>query len=159
MSRPMRRPDRELPEAEAWRLLAQADHGVLATVDAEGQPYAVPLNHVLVDHALYIHCALDGHKLDNLEANPRVSYCVITHGEVEPAAFSTAFESAIAFGTARIVDDESERTEALRALNVRFAPGLKAEGEAMIEKHLGVTSVLRLDITHVTAKARRAGTD
>ncbi len=29
----------------------------------------------------------------------------------------------------------------------------------MIEKHLGVTSVLRLDITHVTAKARRAGTD
>lgn len=155
----MRRADRELPEAEAWAILARADHGVLSTVDALGQPYGVPVNHVLVDRSLYVHGALEGHKLDNVEANPRVSYCAVTHAQVEPAAFSTAYASAIAFGRARLVDREDERVLALRALNVRFAPGLEVEGEAIIEKHLGVTAVLRIDIDHLSAKARKAGTD
>jgi len=155
----MRRTDRALSEPEAWELLARADHGVLSTVDAAGQPYGVPVNHVVVGRALYVHCALDGHKLDNVEANPRVSYCVITQAQVEPAAFSTAYESAIAFGSARIVEDEAERLAALRALNVRFAPGLEVEGEAMIERHFGVTAVLRIDLEHLTAKARRSGGD
>lgn len=72
---------------------------------------------------------------------------------------STAYSSAIATGRARLVDTEAERILALRALNVRFAPGLEVEGEAIIEKHLGVTAVLCIDIDHLSAKARKAGTD
>lgn len=48
---PMRRRDRELDEAEALALLREAEWGVLATVDADGWPYAVPVNHAVVDGA------------------------------------------------------------------------------------------------------------
>ena len=78
---PMRRRDRELDGAEALRLLEEAEWGVLATVDAEGWPYAVPVNHAVVDGALIIHCATVGHKLANLAFNPQVSYCVVTQAE------------------------------------------------------------------------------
>ncbi len=155
----MRRQDRQLAEAQAWELLSQAEHGVLATVDASGQPYAVPLNHVRVGNCLYFHCALDGHKLDNLAAEPRASYAVITRAQVEPGAFSTAYESVIAFGRAHLVEGEDERILALRALNHRFAPHLPQEGEATLERWFGQTAVLRLDIEHLTAKARPQGQD
>ena len=64
--REMRRADRALGEDEAREILARAEHGVLATMGADGWPYAVPVNHVLVGDTLYIHCATEGHKLDNI---------------------------------------------------------------------------------------------
>ena len=83
-SHPMRRRDRELSGAEALDLLREAEWGVLATVDAEGWPYAVPVNHAVVDGDLVIHCATAGHKLENLAFNPKVSYCAVTQAETLP---------------------------------------------------------------------------
>ena len=102
---PVRRCERELTSAEAWALLAQAEFGVLATVGWDGWPYAVPVNHVLVDGALFLHSATEGHKLDNLAGDARVSYCVVTQAEVLPAELSTRYQSAIVFGRAVQVHD------------------------------------------------------
>ena len=82
MSHEMLRKERELSEAEAYRILGQAGDGVLATMGEDGYPYAVPMNHVLADGALYLHSALTGHKLDNLAFCDKVSYCVVTEREV-----------------------------------------------------------------------------
>ena len=154
-SHPMRRRDRELSEAEAWALLEQAEWGVLATVDAEGWPYAVPVNHAVVDGALIIHCATAGHKLDNLAANPRVSYCAVTVAETLPLELATRYASAIVFGQAELLTEDGDKRTALRALGLRFAaehPGLV---EREIDKDLFRTTVLRLRIERVTGKARR----
>lgn len=98
--------------AEAEALLREADFGFLATVDDTGQPYCVPLNHVYVGGYIVFHCALEGAKLDNIRANPKVSYAVCTEHEVMPDKISTRYKSAIAFGTAEIVESSEvkERT-------------------------------------------------
>jgi nitroimidazol reductase NimA-like FMN-containing flavoprotein (pyridoxamine 5'-phosphate oxidase superfamily) len=151
----MRRHDRELSEAEALAILAKSEFGVLATVGADGWPYAVPVNHALVDGALIIHCATVGHKLDNLAAEGRVSYCVVTQAEVLPEELATRYESAIAFGRAVRLEDEKERRAALRAFGQRFAAQHPGIIEKEIERDIFRTVVLRIDLERVTGKARR----
>jgi uncharacterized protein len=159
MMRAMRRQDRALSGEAAWDILRRADHGVLATLGEDGYPYAVPLNHVVVGDCLYAHCALEGHKLDNVAFQDRASYCAITEALLEPEAFATAFESVIAFGRCALVEEEGEKLTALRALNARFAPAFPEKGEEIIERMSGQTAVLRFRIEHLTAKARKAGSD
>jgi nitroimidazol reductase NimA-like FMN-containing flavoprotein (pyridoxamine 5'-phosphate oxidase superfamily) len=153
--RPMRRRDRELEESEARAILDKAEWGVLATVDGDGWPYAVPVNHALIDGALIVHCATAGHKLDNLAADSRVSYCVVTQSEVLPLELSTRYESAIAFGRAALVCDEAAKREALRALGERFASQHPDLVRAEIEKDLFRTTVVKITLARVTGKARR----
>lgn len=151
---PIRRRDRALDEAEALRLLQEAEWGVLATVDAEGWPYAVPLNHAVVDGTLIVHGATAGHKLDNLAANPKVSYCAVTQAEALPLELATRYASAIVFGRAELITDEAEKRTALRALGLRFA----SEHPEVVERELGKdlfrTAVVRIRIERVTGKAR-----
>jgi nitroimidazol reductase NimA-like FMN-containing flavoprotein (pyridoxamine 5'-phosphate oxidase superfamily) len=151
----MRRRDRELSEAEAWAILDKASWGVLATVGWDGWPYAVPLNHALVDGALLLHCATSGHKLDNLASDTRVSYCVVTESEVLPAELSTRYESAIVFGRASLIHDEAAKREALQAFGQRFAAEHPEAVTAEIDKDLFRTAVLRISVERVTGKARR----
>lgn len=151
---PIRRRDRAQDEAEALRLLQEAEWGVLATVDAEGWPYAVPLNHAVVDGALIVHCATKGHKLDNLAFNPKVSYCAVALAEPIPAELATRYASVIIFGRAELVEDEAEKRGALRALGLRFAPDHADVVEREIGKDLFRTVVVRIHIERATGKAR-----
>jgi nitroimidazol reductase NimA-like FMN-containing flavoprotein (pyridoxamine 5'-phosphate oxidase superfamily) len=151
----MRRRDRALDQDAALDILRKAEWGVLATVDAEGWPYAVPMNHVVKDGALILHSAKDGHKLRNLAANPRVSYCVVTEAEALPLELATRYESAVAFGTAALVVDEAERHDALLALGRRFAPDHPEVVAREIAKDGPRTAVLRVRVERLTAKARR----
>ena len=154
-SHPMRRRDRELSEAEAWQLLEAGEWGVLATVDEQGWPYAVPVNHAVVDGALIIHCATQGHKLDNLACNAKVSYCVVTQAETLPLELATRYASAILFGQAEIVLDDGEKRRLLRALGLRFAAEHVDMVDREVEKDLFRTTVLRVRIERITGKARR----
>lgn len=153
---PTRRRDRELAPADALAILQRGEWGVLATVDGEGWPYAVPMNHALVDGALILHSATRGHKLENLAASSKVSYCVVTQAETLPLELSTRYESAIAFGRLELLADAEARQAALLALGHRFAPGLpEAELTKAIAKDGPRTAVLKIVIERVTAKARR----
>lgn len=154
-SHPMRRRDRELSEHEALQLLQEAEWGVLATVDAQGWPYAVPVNHAVVDGALVIHCATTGHKLDNLAFNPKVSYCAVTEAETLPLELATRYASVIVFGLAELVQDDGEKRHLLRALGLRFAAEHAEVVDREIEKDLFRTAVLRIRIERATGKARR----
>src|SRR5512141_560790 len=107
MFREIRRRDRALSDADAREILARAEHGVLATVGADGWPYAVPLNHVVSGDTIYLHSAQQGHKLDNIAYDQRVSYCAIASAEVLPQKLSTLYESAVVFGRASVVTDET----------------------------------------------------
>jgi hypothetical protein len=151
---PIRRRDRALDEAAAMALLEEAEWGVLATVDAEGWPYAVPVNHAVVDGALIIHCATAGHKLDNLAFNPKISYCAVTQAESLPMELATRYASVIVFGRAELLADEAEKRAALRALGLRFAAAHPDVVDREIGKDLFRTAVLRIRIERATGKAR-----
>jgi nitroimidazol reductase NimA-like FMN-containing flavoprotein (pyridoxamine 5'-phosphate oxidase superfamily) len=155
MNRPLRRKDRAIPEAEALEILGRSEYGVLATVGEHGEPYAVPVNHVLSGDSIYIHCALEGHKLENIAHDARVSYCTVGFAQVLPEQLSTLYESVIIFGRAALVSDEAEKWEALRALGKRFAPGREAETDQAIDRSLPRTAILRIRIDRITGKAHR----
>jgi uncharacterized protein len=151
----IRRRDRALTEADAREILARADHGVLATVGADGWPYAVPLNHVLAHNVLYVHCAQEGHKLENIAGEARVSYCAVASAEVIPEKLSTLYESAVVFGRATVVTDSAERLRAFRLLGERFCAGFPSEVNEGITRNGPRATVLRIDIERITGKAHR----
>jgi len=149
------RQDRTLGLEEALQVLATADHGVLATVGDDGQPYAVPLNHVLAGNVLYAHSALRGHKLDNIAHEPRVSFCAIEGVTVDASMLSTYYQSAIAFGPAELVADDGEKFQALQLLVKRYCGTVSAENEAYVARLLPQTAVIRIRIDEISGKAHR----
>jgi uncharacterized protein len=155
MNREIRRRDRALSEGEAREILARAEDGVLATVGADGWPYAVPLNHVLAGDVLYMHCASEGHKLENIANEQRVSYCAVDSATVLPAKLSTLYESAIVFGRATLVTDAAEKQRALELLGQRFCADFPSEVEDAIRKDGPRASILRIQIERITGKAHR----
>ena len=155
MFREIQRRNRALTESEAREIMARAEHGVLATIGEDGWPYAVPLNHVLVDNVIYAHCARKGHKLDNIAHEARVSYCAVASVTVVPSEITTLYESAIVFGRAALVTDEAERLRTLKLLTERFSDF----SDEQIEEHVRVkghgAAMIRIEIEHITGKAHR----
>ncbi len=154
MHRGVRRKDRESSPEMATQLLAQGEYGFLATAGLDGQAYGVPMNYVFKNNSLYFHCAPEGHKLDNIRANNKVSFCVVGKAKVLPDKFSTEYESVIAFGTAVEVQGE-EKAQALLNLLEKYSPDYLEEGKAVMTKYLDKTSVIKMDLQHITGKARR----
>jgi nitroimidazol reductase NimA-like FMN-containing flavoprotein (pyridoxamine 5'-phosphate oxidase superfamily) len=152
----MRRSDKALPNDDIVRILQEGEYGVLSTVDEAGQPYGVPLNYSLKDNCLYFHCALEGHKLDNLFANEKTSFCVVGRTRVIPAEFTSEFESVIVTGTAAVVLGE-EKYEALVSLIEKYSADFVEEGRKYIEKLDSQTKVVRIKIESMTGKLSPTG--
>lgn len=152
--RPVRRKDRAIDIDEAVALLTQGEYGVLSTVDGDGQPYGVPLNYVYKNDAIYFHCARVGHKIENVESNPRVSFCVVGDTRILPDKFSTIYESAVVFGTASETKG-SETDNALIWLLEKYSPEFVEEGRKCIKAPDNGTKVIKIEIVHVSGKARR----
>ena len=135
--RDIRRSDRALTEEQAREILTRAEHGVLATVGTDGWPYAVPVNHVLAGDVLYIHCAQEGHKLENIAHEERVSFCAVASARVLPASLSTLYESAIVFGRAAVVTDPDGETTGSGASGRPILRGADARG-GKCYRHFGL---------------------
>ena len=135
-------------------ILARGEYGVLSTLGPDGQPYGIPVNYAYRHPILYFHCAQDGHKIDNLRYNPRVAFCVVGTTRVLPEQFATEYESAMAFGVASEVTGP-ERLDALIWLLEKYSPEHVDAGKAYIARKAQVTKVIKIEITELTAKARR----
>jgi uncharacterized protein len=155
MTRPMRRNDRQWDDAAAMALLQHGEYGVLSSADNDNRPYGIPVNYVVMEAQIFFHCAPEGHKLDNIIANDRVSFCVVGKTEVLPDKFATRYESVVVSGRAAIVDDRVLKKNALRALVVKYAPDHIAAGDAYIDKLMDQTAVVRISIDRLTGKARK----
>ncbi|HXE95511.1 MAG TPA: pyridoxamine 5'-phosphate oxidase family protein [Dongiaceae bacterium] len=152
--RNVRRIDREIGTHEAIELLSNCEYGVLSTAGKDGQPYGVPLSYVFKDNCIYFHCALDGHKIENIDNNPKVSFCVVGKTKVLPEKFATEYESAVAFGIASELFGD-ERYGALLLLLEKYAPEFTEEGKMYIEQKDQTTKVIKIEVDHISGKARR----
>lgn len=150
----IRRQDRKITTQEAVEILDTAEYGVLSTVGKDGQPYGVPLSYVHKHGRIYFHCALTGHKLDNIEENEKVSFCAVGRTKVLPDQFATAYESAVVFGVASEVYG-AERHKALLWLLEKYCPEFIEEGKQYIELKGKAARVIKIDIGRITGKARR----
>ena len=170
MFRNIRRKEKELTVEECNEILFKAEYGTLASMGSDGYPYAVPLNYVYQNSAIYFHCAIVGHKLDNIENTSNVSFTVVTDVKVIPLisendvnktscnfnGFDTDFNSVIIFGKAYEVF-KSEKFDGLCALFKKFLSKeayikYKENGIKYIENSLERTKLIKIDIEHMTGK-------
>jgi nitroimidazol reductase NimA-like FMN-containing flavoprotein (pyridoxamine 5'-phosphate oxidase superfamily) len=155
LNRSMRRKERQMSDESAIELLMRGEYGVLSSVDEEGQPYGVPVNHVFDGlETIYFHCAKEGHKLDNLKTNPKVSFTVVGNTQIMDWKFSTAFESVIVFGIAQEVEGD-EKYLGLRMLALKYSPDFEEEFNKYIDKAIIQTKVMKIQVKQLTGKERK----
>jgi len=153
MFREMRRKKQLLSESETIEMLQSCTSGVLAVTGDDDYPYAVPLSFAYKEGKLFFHFAKAGHKLDSIARNNKVSFCVIKTDDVIQKTLTTHFRSAIVFGRARILTEDSEKRHALECLVEKYSPDYLAEGQSEIERDWNSVCVAEIQIEHMTGKA------
>jgi nitroimidazol reductase NimA-like FMN-containing flavoprotein (pyridoxamine 5'-phosphate oxidase superfamily) len=145
----------KLDRATCESMLNGSNVGVLVMCQ-DSEPYAVPMNHAFVGGKLYFHCAPTGRKLDLIRANPKVSYVVQYElGETTPAEARMChpdWESVIAYGTARVVEEAQELREAFLLFGRHYRPDFQVS-----EDSLTTTRAIVMDITTMTTRREVKG--
>lgn len=150
--REMRRKNQALSMAECEKILRKSTSGVLAVAGDDGYPYAVPLSYVYEDSRFFFHCAKAGHKLDAIRRETKASFCVIDRDEVVPQEYTTYFRSVIAFGRARVLEEETEKRQALEKLAARYSPAYPQGREREIDRLFQQVCMIELTVEHMTGK-------
>lgn len=146
----MRKKNRESDKATAEQILAQGEYGILSTVGEDDLPYGVPVSYAYADGIIYFHCAKGvGHKVENIAHQATVCFTVVGKTEIIPGNFTTKYESAITFGTARPAQD---KFLGLRLLQEKYSPSFAKEGLVHAQKAINVVEVYEITVEHLTAK-------
>lgn len=152
---PMRRKDRQLTQEQTLAILHKAEFGSMATTNSDGSPYATFLSYVLMNGKIYFHCAQEGQKIENITRDPRVCFTVANNVHAAfDTDFTTSYESAVIFGKASLVTDDTEKREALFALAQKYLPEHCDKAEASINKSIKRTAVYSISLEHSSGKAK-----
>ncbi|MDR1164284.1 MAG: pyridoxamine 5'-phosphate oxidase family protein [Deltaproteobacteria bacterium] len=147
-------PRRQLTSQEINELLTANSAGVLATVGADGFPYAIPVNFLYRDDKIYIHGAKKGVKIDNIRQRPQVSFA--TFRELgfkemsEPCKTATFYQSVIVKGLAAVLVDPLETGPILEAITLKYAPTVA--DKPLNPQSLAATAIIAVDILAKTGK-------
>lgn len=153
MKREMRRIKQLLSEEKTVEIMKRNTAGVLALLDDDDYPYAVPISYVYADGKVYMHSARQGHKVDAVRNHEKASFCVIDKDRIVPEEYTTYFRSAIAFGKVRLVEDGEEKKKAAELLGRKYYPGDTMENLIkVIDEAEKRFLVIALDIEHMTGK-------
>ena len=91
--------------------------------------------------------------LDNLLANPRVSFCVVGGTQVLPDKFATRYESAIIFGKASELTGD-EKYSGLTELLKKYSANFMEKGERYINSDIEKTRVFKIEVEALSGKAK-----
>ena len=156
----MRKASREMSAEWAMDVLDKAPYITVSMTDGEGEPYGLPLSLARTDEkTFYFHGAMEGKKLDILRKNPRVCLSAVTRCNplVGPkdGSFTLEFNSAVAFGTAELVEDEAEKISALRAICERFLPQHMDAFDVAVARSIAHTAVVRITLSEPPVGKRK----
>ena len=145
MFRPMRRYKNQITEEECKAILKTEWRGVLSVHGEDGYPYALPIDFMYDETSgkILFHCAKEGHKIDALKKDNRVSFCVYDKGNSE-GDWSLHFKSVIVFGKIRFIDDEDETYCSAEKFGAKFFP---THEELDTELNSAVRRVQMLELT------------
>lgn len=153
MFREMRRKKQALSLEENIQVLKRGTSGVLAVSGDDDYPYAVPLSYVYHDNKIFFHGAKNGHKLDAISRNEKVSFCVIDKDQVVQDKYTSYFRSVIVFGKTRILEDDAEKRKAIEILTARYSPDQEKTHQLQaIEKEYSRVCMIELAIEHMSGK-------
>lgn len=147
----MRRSRQALDRKECRQVLEKEKRAVLSVITPEGTPYGVPVNYVVHQDRIYIHCAREGLKAQSVAANPEVCLTVTEQGTILPGDWAYTVRSVMVFGTAAMIEEEDAKKEVLRLFAEKYFPDPAADG-ACIEKSWQKTGVLEIAPLHISGK-------
>jgi nitroimidazol reductase NimA-like FMN-containing flavoprotein (pyridoxamine 5'-phosphate oxidase superfamily) len=156
--------DMRLPEYardDDWimEFLNRAQVGHIATRWDE-QPFITPTLfwYDADKHEIYFHSNITGRVRANAERHPQVCFEASRAGKLLPSnvalEFGMQYESVIAFGKIRVIEDEDEMRRGLYSLIEKYFPGM-VPGEhyrPITEKELWRTSVYAISIESWSGK-------
>jgi len=126
--------------------------GILGVTGDDGYPYTVPVNYAYETGKIYFHSARTGHKLDGINRNSKVSFCVIDKDEIVPEKLTSYYRSTVAFGHARVVTDDALKLHAMQLLARKYSPGFEAQASDEIRQSWSKFIVVEIIIDHLTGK-------
>ena len=152
----MRRKDKQMTKDNIYNCLRQCSVVRIGINDKE-YPYIVPMNfgyeNASGKDVLYMHCALEGKKLDLMKINPKVGFEMdidygITHQD-NPSECSTNYASIIGTGVLEEVESYSEK---ITALSVLMKSLTDKEVQVFDKRIVDKTTILKLNIKNMTGK-------
>jgi nitroimidazol reductase NimA-like FMN-containing flavoprotein (pyridoxamine 5'-phosphate oxidase superfamily) len=150
---------RERGRTDRSELYAVLDAGLVCHLGvlADGAPVVLPTGYGRRGNILYLHGSSANRAL--LAADGQQVCVTVTHLDglvCARAAFhhSMNYRSAVIFGTARIMSDETERLLALRAITDQLVPGRWDHVRPPTRKELAATAVLELPLDEASVKVR-----
>ncbi|MBV1756687.1 MAG: pyridoxamine 5'-phosphate oxidase family protein [Dethiosulfatibacter sp.] len=152
MFRDLRRKDRRMNDSLMETILQNGDYGVLSCMGDNGYGYGVALNYVYYDNTIYFHSACEGHKIDAIKNNDKVSFLVVNKSSVVPDELRTRYESVIAFGIASLTEGQ-EKADALYSIGDKYSKGFEVIVKDEIEKLFNSTCVAKIQIEHKEGKS------
>lgn len=124
----------------------------------EGQPYVIPTGFARVGDDLLIHGSAASRMLRSLAwgIDVCVTVTLIDGLVLARSAFhhSMNYRSVVILGSAKVVNDEQAKSDALFALSEHIIPGRWTEVRPPNEKELKATLVLSLPLDEASAKIR-----
>lgn len=151
MFRKLRKINYEIPKERVEELIKITEYGVLSTVGEDGYPYAVPVNYAYINGNIYFHCAREGHKLDNISFNNKVSFTLVPYSKVLSEKFDSEYESVVIFGKAEEVFDK-EKIDGLLGLVYKYSPEYVEAGKAYIDRAQDKVRIMKISFDYVTGK-------
>lgn len=151
----MRRADREIKDPD--ELLRLIENGVYVTIALcrNDNPYLVTVNYSFdrSKRCLYFHAAREGLKMDFIKSNPRVWCQVLEDMGYVAGECEWDYRTVHISGSARIVDDMTEKRHALDLMIDK----LEDHPEAVKKKHIDQANlekvrVCRIDIAEMYGK-------
>lgn len=124
----LRRADKEMTSLEIDGFLRQAYCGRVATISEDGTPYICPLLFVWFEGEIWFHNTSHlGHLLTNIRRQPSV--CFETDEPGDAYAYGRfqcdtglAYRSVIAFGEARVIEEEVSKSRFFDHLMTKYLP-------------------------------------
>ena len=151
--REMKRFNQQLPMDQTIEILTRNNSGVLAVQGDEGYPYTVPMNYFYHDGKVYFHTKQTGHKMDAIKKDAKVSFCVIERDQFISEEYTNHYRSAIAFGKARVLEDEQEIYEySLMWAEKLCSSETPKHREEVVKRRLPTLGMIVMEIEHVTGK-------
>jgi len=155
----MRHPEYARDEAWIVDFLNKVQIGHIAT-RSDNQPYITPTLfwYSPEQHEIYFHSNITGQVHSNAEQYPEVCFEASRAGKLQPSnlalEFSMQYESVIAYGKIRVVENEADKKRFLYGLIEKYFPGMVA-GEhyrPITDKELKRTSVYAIAIEKWSGK-------
>lgn len=152
----MRRKDRECNDPALFDEVFSRAEVIFLAINGPEYPYCIPVNFARLDSKIYIHSALAGRKLDLLSRNANVGFSAAIDVEIDIQASTTYYKSICGEGLAVIVEDVTEKQQALTLIAERY--NARCSRPASIADARRV-AIIRIDIKQLYGKGHLARSD